>query len=96
MTLFIPGYTPQKPIGKTRARELRNDSQVIWILLQPNHFCALLQCTRKAVWRRFRIGARVVGVLQLARRRSAERIFAPGAAGYVEACENVEAQRCLS
>ena len=90
MTLFIPGYTPQKPIGKTRARELRNDSEVIWILLRPNHFSALLRRTRKAVWRRFRIGARVTGVLQLAHRRSAERLYAPGAAGYLEACENFE------
>ena len=45
---------------------------------------------RLAIWRRFRVGARVVGVLQLARARAAERIYLPGGVGFQSAQQDFE------
>ena len=46
---------------------------------------------KRALWRLFRIGGKVAGVLCVKLARAAERVYAPGAAGYKEAQENFEA-----
>ena len=40
---------------------------------------------KRHLWRRFRIAAWVVGTLGVKRRDAAERAYAPGGAGFVEA-----------
>ena len=46
---------------------------------------------KRALWRLFRIGAKVAGVLSVKLARAAERVYAPGAAGYQEAQQNFDA-----
>uniref|UniRef100_A0A7S3B2E7 Uncharacterized protein n=1 Tax=Haptolina ericina TaxID=156174 RepID=A0A7S3B2E7_9EUKA len=46
---------------------------------------------KKSLQRRFRIGARIAGVLSLAHARATERAYAPGGLGYTVACTSFEA-----
>ena len=43
LSKYAPGYAPQRQISMREAVELRTSSeQPIWVLLEPNHFSALL------------------------------------------------------
>lgn len=42
VTLYSPGYTPFKAIGKVQARELANKhDDTLWVHLTPGHYTAL-------------------------------------------------------
>ena len=69
------------------------------LLLKHARGCTKFKCTtcdklrtridkvkrKRALWGTFRIGAKVAGVLSVKLARAAERVYAPGAAGYHEA-----------
>lgn len=48
---------------------------------------------RRKLWRTFRIGAKLVGVLLVKRAQAAERVYAPDATGYQEAQRNFK-EKC--
>ena len=88
-----------------RRRDTEIDSEMVkQLLLLHVRACTDRQCCtcaklrsrivrarrRLALWRFFRRAARIAGVLCLARARAAERLYAPGGAGFVQALDHFE------